>query len=531
MQGSSPYFEAIFINFMNCGNDVKYGHKNRAKFPLSKRNFNSKLYLGISMVLLSVIGNYTYSDYLSIKCNNGISTAQEFKPLAHLLASLSIDFPSPEASFYYTLRLNDSLQTMSFVSCGEANGLQAMTISELYDIFDKFVWICLGVSTILACIALDWTSRKTLSCACILAKSWHFIKALLEQGGPFPDNTCRNSNPIIATAMFAAIVLSNAYKNTNVYNLILPREPTPFTDITELVKANFTIYSKPVFVFAGYIFLNEEIRIPSIFNETGRVSLTTNFASNNHGVEYSIYPSRKFQEYKLKVLSEIYTKTERSPYKTKTKNGIEIEKIGQVLPATQILKKMALYSNSNNTEYRRYTTYKFYSKFRAQADTLLLEHLNSCKKTAAILPDYWSKHIAKDLKRAKLKNVFVGKDRYFEVNYGFYIQGRVHRNVIRRISAFQFSGIWNWWPKFAKDQLQNYASYGNRDLVKPSMEGNIQVIFYILSCGMFAGFLCFIAELHKIVIKLVKTIYSFIGQQYIMFSRFVYRVKQFSLKQ
>lgn len=40
------------------------------------------------------------------------------------------------------------------------------------------------------------------------------------------------------------IVLSNAYKNDNVYNMILPRRSTPYKFFEELAKDNFSVYKR-----------------------------------------------------------------------------------------------------------------------------------------------------------------------------------------------------------------------------------------------------------------------------------------------
>lgn len=43
-------------------------------------------------------------------------------------------------------------------------------------------------------------------------------------------------------------MLSNAYKNKNMYNMILPTKPVPYQYLQELVNDNFTIYTRSAYV-------------------------------------------------------------------------------------------------------------------------------------------------------------------------------------------------------------------------------------------------------------------------------------------
>lgn len=53
------------------------------------------------------------------------------------------------------------------------------------------------------------------------------LKVILEQRNPFTDSFTTYDRAKLQLGMFllAGIVVSNAYKNSNVYNMILPRSP------------------------------------------------------------------------------------------------------------------------------------------------------------------------------------------------------------------------------------------------------------------------------------------------------------------
>jgi len=75
-------------------------------------------------------------------------------------------------------------------------------------------------------------------------------KALLEQGDPFSSGVSgtKRLRFSIGTFLLVAIVISNAYKSSNVYNLVLPRKPVPFENLSQLLSDSFKIYSKAIFV-------------------------------------------------------------------------------------------------------------------------------------------------------------------------------------------------------------------------------------------------------------------------------------------
>lgn len=45
--------------------------------------------------------------------------------------------------------------------------------------------------------------------------------------------------------IISAVVLSNAYKNNNVYNMITEREDIPYTLVSQLENDKFSIYTRP----------------------------------------------------------------------------------------------------------------------------------------------------------------------------------------------------------------------------------------------------------------------------------------------
>lgn len=70
------------------------------------------------------------------------------------------------------------------------------------------------------------------------------LKGVLEQGDPFSARFVKSSKLrwIIGTYLLAAVVLSNGYKNNNVYNMITSRKPLLIETLEDVKSENFSFY-------------------------------------------------------------------------------------------------------------------------------------------------------------------------------------------------------------------------------------------------------------------------------------------------
>lgn len=130
------------------------------------------------------------------------------------------------------------------MSCG-SRGMISVPFQELTSVYDNFVW--------LAVLTTDMGLSQVISLGSPTAKPSdkinHFIsfmKVLLEQGDPFSEMvlSCPKVRVALGSFLLVGIILSNAYKNTNVYNMIAPRGLLPFETIKELEQYNFTVYTR-----------------------------------------------------------------------------------------------------------------------------------------------------------------------------------------------------------------------------------------------------------------------------------------------
>lgn len=141
----------------------------------------------------------------------------------------------------------------------------------------------------------------------------------------------------------------------------------------------------------------------------------------------------------------------------------------------------------------------------------LLQSLNECNKTAAFL----TKDMAVTFARKVGKNnshTFLGQETYLEENFVFSMKGFVPPYIIRRAKSVFTAGLAKVWAKLLsrKDYLSSTHPVA---VVKPTMKGNILIIFILLFSGYLIGlsvitveFLCHFCNIGYVQFKrLLKT--------------------------
>lgn len=133
---------------------------------------------------------------------------------------LVLEFASySKGLYYFPYFVQDELSRLRFISCGE-RGFASIPFQELTNVFDKWIWLILGLSMVAITIPLKFS---------VILPHWmSLLKVLLEQGDTFEEIVVNKKNVRIILALFLmmGVILSNAYKNSNVYNMINSPEAT-----------------------------------------------------------------------------------------------------------------------------------------------------------------------------------------------------------------------------------------------------------------------------------------------------------------
>lgn len=137
---------------------------------------------------------------------------------------------------------------------------------------------------------------------------------------------------------------------------------------------------------------------------------------------------------------------------------------------------------------------EFKPKLQRQEQELFNGFMRDCKRAALILPKHECDHFAGKLIDQGHKHVFVGSQVYTGVTEVFNFYGYVPICLRRRIMGMEMAGIWKWWNKMIGNRYKNK----NERIVsfeKPTMAGNVQVIFAVLLIGISLAILSLLMEI------------------------------------
>lgn len=198
----------------------------------------------LALTMLALLPNETRKFFDS--CKTGLfdhtddSTAYKSNGLLHrIIPSIRIDStgvmepePAPNIS-ENTLNIQHAFGSLRFVACGQ-RGTDWFKFHEFVNAYDKFVRTIFMVaflllSTVLILLQTKCQYGKKIGSSWlqqILKSSMPILKGALEQGDPFCANFLKTTKLrwLVATYLLAVLVLSNGYKNTNVYNMITSRK-------------------------------------------------------------------------------------------------------------------------------------------------------------------------------------------------------------------------------------------------------------------------------------------------------------------
>lgn len=136
---------------------------------------------------------------------------------------------------------------MRFVSCGRPP-ISSLTFHELLAAFSVpvWVWILLATSSFVLFKVLVLEKHNPVRWKLAFNYTFECFRALLEQSDSFGLNSSKSHVWRISFGVYlvAAIVLSNAYKSKNVYNMLKQEIPAPYKALSQIIADGFTTYTK-----------------------------------------------------------------------------------------------------------------------------------------------------------------------------------------------------------------------------------------------------------------------------------------------
>ncbi|CAL8136448.1 unnamed protein product [Orchesella dallaii] len=410
---------------------------------------------------------------------------------------------------------------LRFVSCGlpQESGLQFM---ELVNIFDFCVWLCLlillmGLSLLMqgnksnSTNQVDWRRMTFHNFKECFTNLFPFIKALLEQGDKYLASSKGRKSLLIRGSFIAiALVLSNAYKGQNVYNLVTSRKLVPYHYFKQLIQDNFTIYSEiinptisiPMLISGNLSGMN--ITRHSLFlrkyngdylnltlNPYLTVSLQTEIKSIYNEMEEKIEEGEVYMHEQLEQIEILVKHSEMLPTTIDTIHEVREEFFPPYFNATMFASRAWNIPNKATGLVR--TLFTKWQRKHA------FETLKSCNKVALILPSFVCHRFAQKLSEEISKErIYVSKQVLHEHSFDVRLKGPITPYALKRFKWMQVSGIWEFWIQIFRDGTLYIEKQARNELKKPTMSGNISIIFTTWIVGVAIGTVVFFVEIIKL---------------------------------
>lgn len=439
--------------------------KNLAMLKKDEKVIYAGIYLAFTIMgdqNYSFFTNYYYDGVSVIWRHNQVHTH-----LAHVTHKLVMTLP------YKKLR---------FVTCGR-RGFTPLPFGELFYIYDMYVWLCISLCFVFTPFILNRSYSKlirrsrTTPWKFRLVKTWIMhCKCLLEQGEPFSKKIEETTflRWIVATLILTSIVLSNAYKNANMYNLITNRKPLLYETFSQILEEKFKIYTRVgrlSILPLGFSFDFEGSKLV-VSNHTvsfvrkNKTDIKANFFAESEviGISESL-ENNKFQNSEerkwvntLKNYSSLYENTSIRLHNLANSINtlLEIELLDAVL-SPEVKAKA----------------------FRVKEWAWTKLSLEKCSKTAFVLAEPACNRLAIETKSRGSEFIWVSKQVFSEVGFGWIPSGNVRPEILSRLQGAHESGIDNWLSQIARYTSKLYRSEATSPK-SASLSGNILVIFVVL---------------------------------------------------
>lgn len=136
----------------NCSNYLSEDTKLKSFAKVQFRNTNDKLFHGMASLLQETMGNYTHHVDEYHQCRGRLHEISRYNKL-FLTSDFKVLGERSDYTIYRLLTLPEQVTNLRFVSCSGDTGKQSIPFSELFVIYDIYVWVCLLLSSILlACV-------------------------------------------------------------------------------------------------------------------------------------------------------------------------------------------------------------------------------------------------------------------------------------------------------------------------------------------------------------------------------------------
>lgn len=230
-------FGAVKHHLSICKNHVTHWPRKLVGIPYA--SFSDRVGHAYAHLWQSVLINFTYYSMTGPVCVDWKSNdTLRFGFRGDLILDLKLH--TNEHPTYYPVSYTDKINNLRFVACGKL-GVAAFPFLELLAAFDVYswIWVLFVLVGMMKFHLSSFSDRYVDKCKIVL----HYLVLFLEQGTSVTRQVQNKTayRVVFGLTIIMAVVLSNAYKNTNVLNMITSRNLLLYTELKELIKENFTV--------------------------------------------------------------------------------------------------------------------------------------------------------------------------------------------------------------------------------------------------------------------------------------------------
>lgn len=470
-------------------------NEHRIEHTLSRCRFNDKLVRNEKIVAdhfheayanlwWSILGNFSFHVGHDQVCNSDSGKRQRDKWLnskltVHCSAGLT------QEGFYHALVMN-RLDSLRFLTCG-IRGKDSLAFKELLGTYQPAVWFWLVIFVVIITVAIRYPQQRNRITASRLIISC--LKSLVEQGDPFPGCTFRkpHTSVVIIPFIFVAIVLSNAYRNENVFRMVQPRKPLLYSTYEHLMADDFTLYSRGMLDRLEHYFSNMTFHTRLIQNTDHELS----FQESEY---YPMNIDTRIRSELLIIFSELASVNQNSS------TYLQLEKLLHSSRMTDEILKMTrgLYDASKVlANFPEVYGYELAPVLLDMQKLLFIDKLKECEKVAVLLPYHRAIEYLEVLRTKsphKYISTSIGDQSYTSHFLRFHFLGPVPPHYYENLNRLKVAGIWNWRGQLIESIIAIRESFNkgvHLGVTRASIHGNILVIFIVFLVGLGISFFIF----------------------------------------
>ncbi|CAL8147267.1 unnamed protein product [Orchesella dallaii] len=420
----------------------------------------------------------------------------------------------------HPLAIDDPGHKLGFISCGN-RPIDYLAFRELVRVFDLNVWICvciiyLTIVPITFCI-LEWLSedyklngnvqgvtiQNVFSSRIFLQP----ITILLEQGSAFTNKhlNVTSTRWIAAAVILVAIVLSNAYKYDNVYNMMLPRKASPLWFFEQILSANFTAYTRTnvhnILYQGAWMTYNENSALRNIVQSDHTITFIDE-NSNSQIIQSEVEIIYRIERTSLIVLSDHILKPWVANNSSSSTLKIFSKELGDyLLRNTKLHPYEKQLAKLRRFDYSVFDLEPYENSKKAldNGQTNYLSHLLiECNNTSIVLPLSKIQKLLSKIQNLGHTKLSVGKEILLDRKIGLALNGWISDHLITTISRMQDAALWQHIRNiFVRNITTAFDGSKDFNYQTSQISGNILVVFVTFLCGHGVAALSFIFEIRK----------------------------------